>query len=298
MKILIIGHSVEDHIASREQITIINPGGIFYSTAGMIYTKEKDDEIFLATAIEKNNYYLFEEVFSQTDLSLSKHVEKIPKVHLVVSEGQTRHEKYENITDKLSIDFSSLSQFDGVLINMITGFDISLEDILMIRKNYSGLIYIDMHSLCRGVGIGFNRPFRKIPNIDKWLSCVDIVQVNDLEIYTLSTLKDEMEIANEVMSYGVKYFLITKGEFGVIVYYKDENAIKNIFLPAIKIETKNKVGCGDVFGSVFFYSLLKFGELNRSLNLANTAAGLVASYSNIEKIKNLKKDVELRLIQK
>ena len=44
-----------------------------------------------------------------------------------------------------------LNKFDGIFINMITGFDINQKQIEDVRKKFKGLIYFDVHTLSRGV---------------------------------------------------------------------------------------------------------------------------------------------------
>jgi len=50
---------------------------------------------------------------------------------------------------------------------------------------------------------------------------------------------------------------------------------------AVKINTVNKVGCGDIFGAVFFYSYIYTGDVYKSLELANKAGALAASIKDI-----------------
>ena len=63
MKLLVIGHSVEDHINS-EQKEIIKPGGIYYSVSALT-SIAPDDEIFLCTYAEKENYSLFSDAYDK-----------------------------------------------------------------------------------------------------------------------------------------------------------------------------------------------------------------------------------------
>jgi len=42
MKLLVIGHSVEDHIHYKDRDEI-KPGGIFYSAASLVNYKNEDD---------------------------------------------------------------------------------------------------------------------------------------------------------------------------------------------------------------------------------------------------------------
>jgi len=184
-------------------------------------------------------------------------VEKIPRVHLNLQKDRERHEAYENITNNLSLSFSDLNSYDGILINMITGFDITLNQLMQIRNDYSGLIFIDIHTLSRGLNEDYKREFRLIPDFKNWAKCLDIVQVNQNELFTLSHKKNEIKIVEEIFGFGVKIMCVTKGELGARVYYKNQNEIVSYFVAAGKINKPNVIGCGDVFGASFFYSYIR-----------------------------------------
>lgn len=291
MKILIIGHTVEDHIVFHGIEQEIKPGGIFYSSSGFHFLKNSGDEIYLCTSIQKDNYHLFSFVYDEFKHDYFSYVDKIPKIHLNVFEKKERHERYENITDKLSVPIKALNKFDGIFINMITGFDINAEDIQLIRENYKGLIYIDIHSLARGIDDNYRRDFRKIHEREKWISSVDILQANDHEIFTLSEKKTEIEIAEELLNMGPKIILATKGNHGASMYSLENDKLTNRTISAIEVETKNKVGCGDVFGAAFFSSYIKDNNMKKAFTLANIAGGCIASYPEIKKMKDLQVDV-------
>jgi sugar/nucleoside kinase (ribokinase family) len=116
---------------------------------------------------------------------------------------------------------------------------------------------------------------------------------NGLQTFTLSEKKSEEEIIREVLDYGIKHLIVTFEDKGVKIFYKEKDVIKTIYEPAINIEIKNKVGCGDVFGAVFFYSYISRGNKNieKVLKLANIAAGYTASYKDMNEFKNLKDNV-------
>ncbi|MCK9211757.1 MAG: carbohydrate kinase family protein [Ignavibacteriaceae bacterium] len=291
MKILIIGHTVEDHIVFHGEEQEVKPGGIFYSASGFHFLKDAEDEIYLCTSIQKDNYELFAFVYDQFKHDYFSYVDKIPKIHLNVFEKKERHERYENITDKLTVPFEALNKFDGIFINMITGFDINVEDLQQIRKNYNGPIYLDIHSLARGIDDNYRRDFRKIPEVKKWISSVDIVQANDHELFTLSEKISEKEIAEELLQCGAKIILVTKSAHGASVYTMKNGEVFSLSVPRIQIETKNKVGCGDVFGAAFFSSYIKDKNMEKAFTLANIAGGCIASYSEIKKMKDLRHDV-------
>lgn len=300
MKFLIIGHSVEDQISSGKNQDI-KPGGIFYTASALNYLKENSDEIFLCTAVERNNLKLFSPLYENLDKKYFEFVDEIPKVILKIYENKEREEFYKNITCGLKINFEDISSFDGIILNMITGFDIDLDQMKKIRKNFKGLIYMDIHTFSRGIEKKiingekvFKRNFRNIPNFKEWAENIDIVQVNENELLTLSEESTELKIVEEVLKAGLKYIIITKGKLGSKIYFRNNEEINSMFKSSLKVETHNKIGCGDVFGAAFFYTYFKSKDISKSLETANAAGGIAASYYDLNEIKNLRKDVFAR----
>lgn len=291
MKILAAGHTVIDHV-TKNGVESIAPGGLFYTAIGLLNIKTDDDEIYLCTAIEKSSN-LFS-LYDSADKLYIQYTDKIPRVHLIIHEDEEREEIYKNISDELKLDVKNLNKFDGILINMITGFDISIDQMETIRNNFNGEIYFDVHTLSRGLSSEMKREFRPVPDIDRWLDSIDILQANENELLTLSQEKNERKIAQNILSSKVNILIVTKAERGARIYYKKNGEIISEFVSAINIDLKNKIGCGDVFGSVFFYNYMKTKEIFNSLKLANAAAGLAASYENLDQFKYIGKDVFTR----
>ena len=267
MKLLVIGHSVLDFIKSDKEQKI-SAGGIFYSISALNRLTYSDDEIYLCSQYDDESYNRFESEFKKVNGKYIQKVEKIPRVHLNLQKDRERHEAYENITNNLSLDISEFRSFDGILINMITGFDITLDQLTQLRNSYSGIIFIDIHTLSRGLNKEYKREFRLIPDFQNWAKCLDIIQVNQNELFTLSHKNIEMEIVEELFSYGIKILCVTKGELGARVYFKNQNEIASYFVSAKKINNPNVIGCGDVFGASFFYSYIRNKNVIDSLTNA------------------------------
>jgi len=64
MKILLIGHSIVDHING-----VISPGGIFYSLAGMLGAENMNDQLFFKTGLNDKFKKLFHN-YSEANLFL------------------------------------------------------------------------------------------------------------------------------------------------------------------------------------------------------------------------------------
>ena len=264
MKLLVIGHSVLDFIQRQETIGT-SAGGIFYTITALNQIKTEEDEIYLCSQFDEHTFKYFKSEYENIQNNYLTKVDSIPKIHLKIFNDQERHEAYENITENLTTKFENLNKFDGILINMITGFDINLSQLRQIRSDYSGLIYFDVHTLSRGLDEEFKREFRNIPDFSEWAKCLDIIQVNQSELFTLSDNNSEIKIVNEMFQYGIKIICITKGEKGAKVFYQKSEEIASYFIAAKRIKNPYTIGCGDVFGASFFYSYIRNNNVNYSL---------------------------------
>ena len=293
MNILVFGHSVIDKINYGKD-EIIKPGGIFYTTAALANITESSDNIYICTTIDKINENLFSPVFKKIKPNYISYSANIPTVKLNIYDNKEREETYENVSGNLQFNMSNLNRFDGILINMVTGFDLSLKQIMEIRKNYNGIIYFDVHTFSRGLDSEMKRNFRRITDFIEWAKCVDIIQANELEVKTLSPKINEEEIARELIGYGVKQLVVTKGDKGAKVYFSENIFLSSEEIPALDVKPVNKVGCGDVFGAVYFYNYIRNKNLIEALTLANIAAGASTTYIDINDYLNLKADVLAR----
>ena len=293
MNFLIIGHSVIDKI-NYEKDELIKPGGIFYTVAALASISESKDNIYVCTTIDKVNEKFFSPVYNRIKQNYLTYSANIPVVQLNVFNDKEREEKYENVLGNLQININNFNQFDGIMVNMITGFDLSIKQLNEIRKKYNGIIYFDIHTFSRGLDSEMKRDFRMIKNFTEWAKCVDIIQANELEVKTLSSKKTEEEIARELFGYGVKQLIVTKGNRGAKIYYIKNALLSTTEIPALEVKPVSKVGCGDVFGAVYFYNYIRNKNLIEALTLANIAAGTSTTYTDINDYLNLKADVLAR----
>lgn len=267
MKLLVIGHSVFDVIEDETGLKE-SPGGIFYTVSALNKINLPEDEIFLCSCYDDNTHHFFLTEFSKVNTSLLNRVEKIPRVNLILSSGKERIEKYENINKSLEISVPDYNIFNGIMINMITGFDITINQLQEIRANFNGIIFMDVHTLSRGLDKDQSRKFRVIPGFENWAKCLDVVQVNQSEVYTLFPLNSELEIAKKLLTMGVRVLCVTKGELGAKIYYNNDNEIFSFYIAAKNILKPVLVGCGDVFGSTFFYNYIRNQDARFSLSLS------------------------------
>ncbi len=294
MKLLVVGHSVVDHIFSKNSEKV-SPGGIFYSTVGYKLMKKPEDKFYLITSFSENDKKYFEKAFVEFDLEYAVKYDAIPHVNLYVDGTAERREHYHSGIDTLNLGENiEWNKFNGIYINMITGSDLTGNQFAFIRENFDGPIYLDVHTLSRGIGKDQHRFFRKINNYKSYLKNVDIVQVNENELKTITPFDDLEKILLEVFEIGVELLIITKGENGVEAYKKNGEEIS---FPAEKVSVKHKVGCGDVFGSVFFYNYINGSSITKSIYIANKIAGLVTTFDNTNELTELNYDFIKRYIE-
>ena len=286
MKILIIGQSVVDKINTKNNVKI-QAGGIYYSVFGFNYIKGPEDEFYLISSVSRNSYKYFADEYDKVNKKYLTWSNLIPTVTLNIFNDRERDEKYDSINSALFVKYNVLNEFDGILINMITGFDISLGQLKRIRSEFKGTIYLDVHSMARRIGKDMKREFRVIPNFSEWAKNVDIIQVNEIEFSCLLDEKNDIKTAELLLNRGVKYLIKTMGDKGAKIYFKSGNEIASMFHSAKKVNVGATVGCGDIFGSVFFYNYIKGNSINNILLKANRASAFAASCNDVENMKQI-----------
>lgn len=299
MKLLIAGSSVEDMIHTNGKV-LNQPGGMFYVASAVDALKEDGDEIFMLTNLSEKQKHLYFPLYERFNRSLVNIVDQLPVNHLLIHEKGEREEKYEYLTEKIKFDPAALSDLNlsGVLVNLITGFDFTPDDLKTIKSITQAPVFLDIHSRARSFSEDGNRDFAKIDDIDQWAASVDILQANETEILCCGTGEIEESIVENILNLGVKIVLVTKGDLGVRMYYRKDGEINSLFAKAIKVETINKVGCGDVFGAAFFLNWLRTGDAVKALYAGNAAGAVISTYKTTEQIENLKKDVDSLLYEK
>lgn len=297
MNFLIIGHTVVDKIVDKGLVSI-KPGGIFYTVVSFLSQLQNEDKLYLCSSVDEKNESLFNYVYDKVEKDFTIKVDSIPQVELIIDNVRERKEIYSQVAQNLSLPVDNLKLFDGILINMISGYDISLNQLEQLRKNYDGLIYFDVHTLSRGVDKNLNRIFRRIKSINKWAECIDILQANESELLTVSDKKDEVQIIEELFFYGIKQVIITRAERGATIFFHENNKVKKYHKDALQVNLINKVGCGDVFGAVYFYNYIKNKNVTLAIERANLFAGISTTYSDIKEFLNLKRDADKQIGKK
>jgi sugar/nucleoside kinase (ribokinase family) len=213
---------------------------------------------------------------------------------LVVDEESQRQEVLKNRVPVLS--FSRVEPFldcDLVLVNFISGFDISLSTLRKIRRSTDALIFMDIHSLTLGVRRDGRRFLRTPRSWRDYVRQADFLQANLTELHVLSGTRVNSsnrirDFGKDVLSLGPKAVLLTLGEEGALMVYRHGKGCRLKREKGIRVRAfKDATGAGDVFSAGFLIRYLESGNLARSLDFANRVAAEKCKVSGVEGIPRL-----------
>jgi sugar/nucleoside kinase (ribokinase family) len=170
---------------------------------------------------------------------------------------------------------------DAVLVNMVSGLDLTLETLDEIRMTIRGRavpMHFDYHNLTLGIDAGHERMRRPLPEWRRWAFMIDTVQLNQYEAATLALERlTEEQTAGHLLTLGVKGVLVTRGPDGVTLYDNDHKHVRRRGIPGVAIGFRGAiVGCGDVFGAAFLMSGIRGADLMAAATAANAWAAAYA----------------------
>jgi sugar/nucleoside kinase (ribokinase family) len=100
----------------------------------------------------------------------------------------------------------------------------------------------------------------KLPDLKKVLSRVDVLLINEGESELLSGKTNAIAAAREISAMGPRAIVIKRGEYGFVLYTKEEGYF---ILPAFPVvDVVDPTGAGDTFAGAFFGTLARAGALS------------------------------------
>lgn len=186
-----------------------------------------------------------------------------------------------------------LARLDALYVNFLSGWEIDVETAQLIRRNFAGPIYCDLHMLAWAIQPDGFRTLRPIPNVREWCSSFDFIQVNEDEMTMLAP--DPMALAATALHAGVKSLSVTMGKRGAVYFASPDferlapsatsvggaarnslsagvGPLRTALVPAEQVEPGDPTGCGDVWGATQFSRLLAGDNLDAAIHAAHRAA--------------------------
>jgi len=171
---------------------------------------------------------------------------------------------------------------DGILINMASGSDITLETLDNIRMEVRPRgtpIHFDYHNLTMGVNGDAVRFRRPLPDWRRWAFMITTVQLNEEEIAGLSLEKlREEQTVGHLLTLGVKGVIVTRGARGATVFSNEHKKVVRHEVAATPVQgAVETTGLGDVFGASFLYTFVGTSDLVASAEFAARTASEAAT---------------------
>ncbi len=131
----------------------------------------------------------------------------------------------------------------------------------------------------------------------KVLEKIDVLVINDGEARELGQDFSLVKVAKDVLARGPKYFIIKRGEYGVLMFHE-----KGVFgAPAFPLEmVKDPTGAGDTFAGGFMGHLSSTGDfsdagLRRAIIFGSVMASFTVEGFSLDRLRQLEyQDVETR----
>ncbi|MBS1515066.1 MAG: carbohydrate kinase family protein [Bacteroidetes bacterium] len=311
MNYLVIGEPCVDVIHKINNEILHSYGGILYSLITMSVLAGKDDKVIPVMNLGEDEYENITGIlknYPNVDISgIQKCSHPTRKVNLYYNlyntDKKARLEQSTEPTYEITFDWikNFLPQADAILINMISGVDVSLDTLKKVREEFKKYIHIDIHNIVMAMDEEGHRFHKSIPDWKEWTANSDTVQMNEFEAATLTEdKKKEYEIAEQILlnsANEIKGLIITRGKFGVSGFTKKEkNFGGEKFLDIDKhdlnsIENphfKDSTGCGDVFAASFTIDYSQSGDFEKALHFANRKASYKSSLEGIDELIKLK----------
>jgi sugar/nucleoside kinase (ribokinase family) len=283
MKILVIGHCSYDVVHRADGSEAETPGGLLRALTTLASVASRQDRVTPVFGVDrKEHQQLLEQLRQYPVLDASGIYPLDTPTHRVHYYEQKSGNRVVCAGDFAPpIPFERIRKFldvDGVLVNMISGVDITLQTMDEIRMAVRGdgvRMHFDLHNLTLGVGKDHERVRRPVTEWRRWSFMIDTVQANEEEIggLTIEPLT-EPQTAGHLLTLGVKGLIVTRGGKGATLYYNEHKKVIRKDIPAVESESVSDVtGSGDVFGAAFFAQYLRTKDLLASVEWANTTAG-------------------------
>lgn len=301
MRIAVIGHLCQDIIhlpdnTGSERVTE-SYGGIFWTLATVANLLSPSDDVCPVFGVGEADYDpLVERIGSYRNVDTSgifKFKGRTNQVHLFYGEdAQHRIECSRHISEPIPFDrIKPYLDVDGVLVNMISGYDITLDTLDHIRMSVRDKqipIHFDFHSLTLGIDKEFKRFRRPVTDWRRWCFMMNSIQMSEDEAAGLTSERfDEPALVNHLLSLMVNGLIVTRDRRGGTLFRQQHKKIVRHDYTGIRTKSVDPTGCGDVFGSAFLVDYLKSLDWIHAVEFANQAAAAKATFAGVDGVDRI-----------
>jgi sugar/nucleoside kinase (ribokinase family) len=267
-------------------------GGIIWAVATLANLLSSDDVICPVFGIGTNEFDKVMKRLSRYENVDTAGIFKMDgptnQVHLFYgTNGSQRVECSKYISDPIPFSrMERLTQADGILINMVSGFDITLETLNKIRTESSKQnvpVHFDFHSLSLGIDNEHKRFRKPVADWQKWCTGISSVQMSEEEAAGLTPEHlDEPSLAEAVLSENCHAMIVTRDRRGGTLFQKTANQVVRHEFHGIETKALDPTGCGDVFGASYMVEFLKNRNHLHAVEYANRVAAAKTKFVGVD----------------
>lgn len=146
---------------------------------------------------------------------------------------------------------------DLILVNFISGRDISLSALQRLRAEYAGPIYLDIHSYLLGRHRDGARFSRRPKNWREVVACADFLQMNEIEFTALSRVEPNPESViqwarNVLTPLRCQCLMVTLAARGALCASRKGRGWRIVHCPSRRRpQASDPTGAGDVFAGAW-----------------------------------------------
>lgn len=297
-RIALLGTINRDTIHTPDGVTTESYGGLLYSILALAEIASPDASIYPVCNVGADMEDVVREKlapYPQVKFDGITFIDgKNPHCFLEYDEEGNKQETLKN--DVPQITFEEIRPFldcDAICFNFITGMELALETAEQVRKAAQGLLLMDVHSLTLGMDENRRRFWRVPPQWERWVGCVDVVQMNEQEGALLageSLEGDEAtrQFAEKILSLGPSTLMLTRNEDGSQTFFLDDDQLQlEAYSPVPAGEPQDETGCGDTFLMGFTWAFLQSNNRATACQFANRVAGINVCLRGIEGISQI-----------
>ncbi len=267
MKIGVVGSFVLDTVIDRGAETV-SLGGINYNLVSLAAALPDAEIVPVASADPQVISRIKDVVEQNPNINTEYLLISQNPVHrnTITLDGQNRTERFwpghTTVPDKA---LEVLLDADGVVVNMISPWDVSVDTARSFAARFRGLIHLDVHSLVRDVDPRGFWAVKPVKDHYKWIRTADTLQMNreEAQAFTGLDMKEPDDAKRACMLLvlsGAKACAITLGSAGAAVAQAGPDGIRAKLVSAPDSLEADPPGSGDVFSSWFFRGLMQGQE--------------------------------------
>lgn len=282
----IIGAPCIDEIVSHSGVvTGFSLGGILYSYAvleRLAREKNLDVTFYPLTIIADRDLEFLKPFFARLkhfDFSYTPRSKDATtnRVQLIYEDEGKRKEVCSVILPEVTPEHLStdlLSSLDGLFVNMISGYDISVTTMEWLRTLMRGYIHLDVHALTLGKLSESGRKFAPVRDWQRWALAANSLQLNEMEALYFPPAGSAPYITQmrQLITDDIeRTVILTRGEKDTIGYNITRN--EKYIVPTEKLPVIDTTGSGDVFGAVYLLEHVLGASTADAIRSANYWAG-------------------------